>query len=81
MVLGSSQQRNVPQGQSITVGDGMCADVLRSLGPDLERTGVRVAVEPLGREEGNFLNHAADARELIDLVIILTFSCILTLKR
>ena len=68
MVLGSPQQRNVPQGQSMQSAMECAADVLRSLGPDLERTGVRVAVEPLGREEGNFLNHAADARELIDLV-------------
>ena len=62
MVLGSPQQRNVPQGQSMQSAMECAADVLRSLGPDLERTGVRVAVEPLGREEGNFLNHAADAR-------------------
>jgi sugar phosphate isomerase/epimerase len=30
----------------------------------LEKLGVQIAIEPLGREEGNFLNTAADARQL-----------------
>ena len=40
------------------------ADVIRGAVPVFEQQSVRLAIEPLGREEGNFLNHAADARQL-----------------
>lgn len=68
MVLGSPLQRNVPEGQSMESAMENAAEVLRAVVPKLEQRGVRIAVEPLGREEGNFLNHAADARELIAMV-------------
>ncbi len=68
MVLGSPQQRNVPEGQSMQSAMECAAAVLNAVTPALERNQVRIAVEPLGREEGNFLNHASDARDLIDLV-------------
>lgn len=68
MVLGSPQQRNVPEGQSMDSAMHCAAEVLRAVTPTLEKTNVRIAVEPLGREEGNFLNHASDGRTLLDLV-------------
>ena len=68
MVLGSPLQRNVPEGQSMESAMENAAEVLRAVVPKLEQRGVRIAVEPLGREEGNFLNHAADARQLIAMV-------------
>ena len=68
MVLGSPQQRNVPEGQSMESAMQSAADVLKGITPALERNQVKIAVEPLGREEGNFLNHASDARDLIDRV-------------
>ncbi len=68
MVLGSPQQRNVPEGQSMDSAMECAAKVLASVTPTLENTGVQIAVEPLGREEGNFLNHASDARTLIDQI-------------
>ena len=68
MVLGSPQQRNVPDGQSMDSAMECAAEVLASVTPTLESTGVQIAVEPLGREEGNFLNHASDARTLIDQI-------------
>ena len=68
MVLGSPQQRNVPEGQSMDSAMECAAKVLASVTPTLESTGVQIAVEPLGREEGNFLNHASDARTLIDQI-------------
>ena len=68
MVLGSPQQRNVHEGQSMESAMQCAADVLKAVTPALERNQVKVAVEPLGREEGNFLNHASDGRDLIDRV-------------
>ena len=40
------------------------AEVIRAVVPRLEQRAVRLAIEPLGHEEGNFLNTAADARRL-----------------
>lgn len=64
MVLGSPHQRNVPEGQSMESAMENAAEVIRGAVPALETYGVRIAIEPLGREEGNFLNHASDARRL-----------------
>ena len=44
------------------------ADLLASVVPSLERYGIRIAIEPLGPQEGNFLNHAFQARKLIDMI-------------
>lgn len=64
MVLGSPQQRNVPSGQSMESAMENAAEVIRAVVPRLEQRAVRLAIEPLGHEEGNFLNTAADARQL-----------------
>ena len=68
MVLGSPQQRNVPDDQSMDSAMENAAEVLRAVVPELEKRSVQIAIEPLGREEGNFLNHAADARRLQAMV-------------
>jgi sugar phosphate isomerase/epimerase len=68
MVLGSPQQRNVPEGQSMESALENAAEVLRAAVPELEKQHVRIAIEPLGHEEGNFLNTAADARVLQAMV-------------
>jgi sugar phosphate isomerase/epimerase len=41
---------------------------LRRIVPDLEGAKVRLAIEPLGPQEGNFLNHASDARAMIEAI-------------
>lgn len=64
MVLGSPQQRNVPEGQSMESAMESAAEVIGGAVPVLEQCDVRIAIEPLGHEEGNFLNTAADARRL-----------------
>lgn len=68
MVLGSPQQRNVAEGQSMESAMQNAAGVLQAVVPELEKTGVRIAIEPLGRAEGNFLNTAADVRALMSMV-------------
>ncbi len=68
MVLGSPQQRNRTEGQTPELAMANAAEVLRQVVPTLHEQNVRIAVEPLGPEEGDFLNTADEACELIDAV-------------
>lgn len=68
MVLGSPLQRNFPPEMGHEQASKNAAEVLKQVVPALEERGVRIAVEPLGPQEGNFLNHAHQARELIEMV-------------
>jgi sugar phosphate isomerase/epimerase len=68
MVLGSPQQRNYPIEQGEASAMDNAAEVLRWCLPELEDCNVRIAIEPLGRKEGNFLNTAALGRQLIEQV-------------
>jgi len=68
MVLGSPQQRNVPASQSIDQAFANAAEILSSILPVLREHDVRIALEPLGPLEGNFLNTAAEARQLQQMI-------------
>ncbi|TWU48404.1 sugar phosphate isomerase/epimerase family protein [Rubripirellula reticaptiva] len=68
MVLGSPQQRNFPAEQFVQSAMQNAAEVLQAVAPELEKTGIKIAIEPLGRGEGNFLNTAADGRRLMAMV-------------
>ena len=68
MVLGSPAQRNFPPTMTHDQAMAHAAEVLKKIVPDLESAGVRLAIEPLGPAEGNFLNHASQARVLIDAI-------------
>jgi sugar phosphate isomerase/epimerase len=65
MVLGSPQQRNFAPPTTHAQAAERAAEVLRAVAPELERQQVSLAIEPLGPEEGNFLNYAEQAEELI----------------
>ena len=68
MVLGSPLQRNFLADQTHTQAVANAFDTLRPLVPILEQANISIAIEPLGPQEGNFLNHASQARELIKLI-------------
>ena len=68
MVLGSPLQRNFPTTMQHEEAMANAADLLSSVVPSLERLGIQIAIEPLGPQEGNFLNHAFQARELINMI-------------
>ena len=68
MVLGSPMQRNFPSEMSHEQAMENAAWVLSKVVPSLETHDVRIAVEPLGPQEGNFLNFASQGRDLIDMV-------------
>ncbi|MGV3483821.1 MAG: sugar phosphate isomerase/epimerase family protein [Planctomycetaceae bacterium] len=64
MVLGSPQQRNLVAGVTLEQAHQNAAEVLSPLHDSLEKYDVRIALEPLGPQEGNFLNTADEARQL-----------------
>ena len=68
MVFGSPQQRNLLPGVTMDQAMEYAADVFRQCMPTIERLDVTLAVEPLGPAEGNFLNTARDAAQLIERV-------------
>ncbi|MDF2377952.1 MAG: sugar phosphate isomerase/epimerase [Verrucomicrobiales bacterium] len=68
MVLGSPQQRNLLEGVSHEQGMAYAAEAIQSAMPVLEDCGVTLALEPLGRGEGDFLNTAASGVELAKMV-------------
>ena len=68
MVLGSPQQRNLAEGQSMDEAMANAAKVIKAAVPVLEECDVQIALEPLGPVEGDFLNTAAEGRELQAMV-------------
>lgn len=68
MVLGSPLQRNRTEGVTTEMAMKNAAEVLGGLGPMLDRHDVRIALEPLGPQEGNFLNTADETRRLKSLL-------------
>ena len=68
MVLGSPLQRNFPDTMSHEEAMENAADLLSQVVPSLEKYGIQIAIEPLGPQEGNFLNHAFQASELINMI-------------
>jgi sugar phosphate isomerase/epimerase len=68
MVLGSPKQRDVLPGLTPTQAADYAVAVLEKVLPVLEETEVTIAIEPLGPEETNFLNTAAEAVALAERV-------------
>jgi len=68
MVLGSPMQRNRADGVTTEMAMKNAAEVLGGLGPALDQHDVRIALEPLGPQEGNFLNTADETRQLKSLL-------------
>lgn len=64
MVLGSPDQRSVHEKLTQDEAYMHAANVLRAVVPALKRHKVKIALEPLGPQETNFMNTAADARRL-----------------
>jgi sugar phosphate isomerase/epimerase len=68
MVLGSPQQRNLLPGVSYEDGEAYAAEVLHAVVPACAQFGVKLALEPLGPAEGNFMLTAESAIHLAKLV-------------
>jgi sugar phosphate isomerase/epimerase len=68
MVFGSPLQRSLPPGVSQDQAYGWAADTLRGVTDTLDRSGVRICMEPLSPDETNFVTTCADAVRLIEMV-------------
>jgi len=68
LVLGSPKQRNLLPGIDQATAVTLAAELLSQITSDLAAAGVTLAIEPLGPEEGDFLNTAASAVELIEQI-------------
>jgi sugar phosphate isomerase/epimerase len=68
MVFGSPKQRNLLPGTSREEAMDYAAEVFRGVLPVLEKTGVLIALEPLGPRETTFMVFAADAVELAERI-------------
>jgi sugar phosphate isomerase/epimerase len=68
MVLGSPQQRNLLPGVGYNDAEQYAAEVLRSAMPSCEERGVKIALEPLGPAEGDFMLTAETGIRLAKLV-------------
>jgi sugar phosphate isomerase/epimerase len=68
MVLGSPMQRNFVPPMTHEQAMANAVELIGGLTAELSAAGVRLAIEPLGPQEGNFLNHASQARTMIDRI-------------
>jgi sugar phosphate isomerase/epimerase len=68
MVLGSPAQRNLLPGVSHDQAMELATDCIRGALPALEECDVKLAVEPLGPKDGNFLLTAELGRQLCEMV-------------
>lgn len=68
LIFGSPKQRNLLPGVSRQLGTQYAAEVIHETMPVLEKTDVRLAMEPLSPGTTNFLRTAAEAVELVNMV-------------
>ncbi len=66
MVLGSPKQRNLLPGVSMEEANDHAIQVLAEVVPHLEAAGVTLCLEPLSRQETDYMITCQQARELID---------------
>lgn len=64
IVFGSGRARSLPESVSRAEGMDRLAAFLRLAGPMAAEHGIRIAIEPLRRQECNFINTVAEGQEL-----------------
>ncbi len=80
LVFGSPKQRNVPDGESYERVWDRSVAVCRDLAQHAAQRGVTFCIEPLGKDETNFIRTAEEARRLVDAVDKPGFKMILDVK-
>jgi sugar phosphate isomerase/epimerase len=68
LVFGSPQQRSFSSNETHAIANARAREVIEMVLPTLEKSQVRLALEPLGPAETNFWNTAEQAREFIDRI-------------
>ncbi|MBQ9819185.1 MAG: sugar phosphate isomerase/epimerase [Bacteroidales bacterium] len=64
LVLGSSRSRQIPEGFSREEAEAQFLALLKGIAPAAEKYGVLVAIEPLQKEESNFINTVREGADL-----------------
>ena len=67
-VMGSGYARNVPEGMDLAEAKERFAALMRILGEEGEKYGVRVAIEPLQKKETNFLHTLEEGAQICAMV-------------
>jgi len=68
LVFGSPQQRNLLAGVNLARATDYAVEVIQRVVPTLEKTGVTLALEPLGPAEGDFWLTAGEAIQTIERI-------------
>jgi sugar phosphate isomerase/epimerase len=68
VVLGSGPARRYPEGFSREVALQQFVDFCKWLGPEAQKRGITIAVEPLRKEESNLINNLAEGLHLMRAV-------------
>ena len=63
-VIGSGKARKIPEGMSYSDAEDRFVDILKIIGEEGARLGIRLAVEPLNRDETNFINTVGEATRI-----------------
>lgn len=66
MVFGSPLQRKIPEGATREQASDWFVDTMRQVVPGLEKTGVRLLLEPLAPTEADFMQTAREGDALLD---------------
>ena len=75
-VIGSGRARNVPDGFPRERAEEQFAEVLRICGAAAAKNGMKIAVEPLCREETNLINTVAEGKAFVVRVGDLHVGCL-----
>ena len=65
IVFGSPRSKNIPEGFPVGKAWLQMVELLRFMAPLVKEKGITIAVEPISKGEGNFINTAAEGLKLV----------------
>lgn len=80
MIVGSPEQRNVPEGETYEATWERSAELFKKLASHAGARGVTLCIEPLAPDECNFIQTAAEARRMVEAVDQHAFQMMLDVK-
>lgn len=63
-VLGSGAQRRIPEGMDRTLAEERFLDVVHVCGEIADKKGIKIAIEPLSKNETNFINFVEEGADI-----------------
>jgi len=80
MIVGSPEQRNVPEGETYEATWDRSVELFKNLARHAGPRGITLCIEPLAPNECNFIQTAAEARRLVEAVDHPAFQMMLDVK-